>query len=61
MTDSESSSGGAVIGASLIENMRKMIRDRSLAEHQLIGDLAIALARDREAKHLNLACRESRR
>ena len=55
MTNGKGCSGYPILTICLIKNVGKMIDDCLLTNHQLLGDLIIALATYDQLEHLDLA------
>src|SRR5260221_6990763 len=61
VTNGKGRSGSTVLNARLIEDARKMIGHRAFADHEFLGDLAVALALGHQSQDLYLTWAESGR
>src|SRR5258708_37549325 len=61
VTNGKGRSGSTVLDARLIEDAREMIGHRAFADHEFLGDLAVALALGHQSQHLCLTWAESGR
>jgi hypothetical protein len=61
VTYSESRSGSTILDACLMEDAREMIGHRAFADHEFLGDLAVALALGHQSQYLCLTRAESGR